>query len=200
MLKNQDTIEYYDNYLERKKRLTDADVVKIFPEITTILPDKINELRQEKQSLEAYVKQQQDIVFESTSDEFSQWFWCHWIDLTTGEVLVAVNKTIARLNRLHRAVKGIAAPKGAITDDLINHAREVPVESLFDQTFRRSGRGLVGLCPFHEEKTPSFHIYPEQNRAWCFGCNRGGGPIDVVMLQQEVDFKHAVLILTGDHP
>ena len=35
---------------------------------------------------------------------------------------------------------------------------------------RRRGRNLVGLCPFHSEKTPSFNIYPENGSFYCFGC------------------------------
>src|SRR5215472_6953123 len=37
-----------------------------------------------------------------------------------------------------------------------------------------SGRGFIGLCPFHSEKTPSFHVDPERGFFHCFGCNAGG--------------------------
>ena len=39
---------------------------------------------------------------------------------------------------------------------------------------KRRGKTLLGLCPFHNEKTPSFNIYPENNSFYCFGCNKGG--------------------------
>ena len=45
---------------------------------------------------------------------------------------------------------------------------------------RRRGKNLVGLCPFHNEKTPSFCIYPENNSFFCFGCNKGGDVISFV--------------------
>lgn len=38
---------------------------------------------------------------------------------------------------------------------------------------RRAGRNLVGLCPFHNEKTPSFNIFPENGSFYCFGCGAG---------------------------
>ena len=40
---------------------------------------------------------------------------------------------------------------------------------------RRRGKNLVGLCPFHNEKTRSFCVYTENNSLFCFGCNKGGG-------------------------
>ena len=39
---------------------------------------------------------------------------------------------------------------------------------------RRSGRSYIGLCPFHNEKTPSFHVSQEKQNYHCFGCGRGG--------------------------
>ena len=53
---------------------------------------------------------------------------------------------------------------------------------------RRRGKNLVGLCPFHNEKTPSFCIYPENNSFFCFGCNKGGDVISFVMGVENLDF------------
>src|SRR5690606_28466291 len=41
----------------------------------------------------------------------------------------------------------------------------------------KKGKNYMGLCPFHDEKTPSFSVTPEKNIAFCFGCKKGGGPI-----------------------
>ena len=41
-------------------------------------------------------------------------------------------------------------------------------------TLKRRGRILTGLCPFHNEKTPSFTVYPETQSYYCFGCGNGG--------------------------
>ncbi len=48
-------------------------------------------------------------------------------------------------------------------------------------SLKRSGRGFVGLCPFHEEKTPSFYVNPERGSFHCFGCNAGGNAFTFVM-------------------
>jgi DNA primase len=60
---------------------------------------------------------------------------------------------------------------------------------------RRAGRNLVGLCPFHEERTPSFTVSPERGVFHCFGCQAGGDVITFVMRREGLDFRAAVLAL-----
>ena len=60
---------------------------------------------------------------------------------------------------------------------------------------RRRGKNLVGLCPFHNEKTPSFCVYPENNSFFCFGCNKGGDVITFIMGVENLDFTEAVRFL-----
>lgn len=57
---------------------------------------------------------------------------------------------------------------------------------------KRRGKNLLGLCPFHNEKTPSFNIYPESNSFYCFGCNKGGGVFQFVMGVENLAFPDAV--------
>ena len=58
---------------------------------------------------------------------------------------------------------------------------------------RPVGRGYVALCPFHQEKTPSFHVSPDRQTWHCFGkCGRGGNAIDFLMLIEGLDFKTAL--------
>ena len=57
---------------------------------------------------------------------------------------------------------------------------------------KRRGKNLVGLCPFHNEKTGSFNIYPGNNSFYCFGCNKGGDVISFVMDVENLDFPEAV--------
>ena len=62
------------------------------------------------------------------------------------------------------------------------------------------GRTLVGLCPFHQEKTPSFTVWPDSGW-YCFGCGEGGDVIAFVMKIENVDFQEACRILgAGDLP
>jgi DNA primase len=59
----------------------------------------------------------------------------------------------------------------------------------------RAGRSLVGLCPFHKEKTPSFHVSPERGTWHCFGCGEGGDGFSFIEKIEGVDFKGALKLL-----
>ena len=58
-----------------------------------------------------------------------------------------------------------------------------PIEDVVGQyvALTRRGSNLVGLCPFHGEKTPSFSVAPEKGIFYCFGCHKGGGVVNFIM-------------------
>ncbi len=62
-------------------------------------------------------------------------------------------------------------------------------------TVKRRGKNLVGLCPFHGEKTPSFTVYPENGSFYCFGCKVGGDVFTFVKLIENLDYIDAVKLL-----
>lgn len=59
-------------------------------------------------------------------------------------------------------------------------------------TLRRSGRNYMGLCPFHDEKTPSFSVNPEKQIFHCFGCGKGGSVFTFLMEHENVTFVEAI--------
>ncbi|MDR2753932.1 MAG: DNA primase, partial [Oscillospiraceae bacterium] len=61
---------------------------------------------------------------------------------------------------------------------------------------RRGGRTMMGLCPFHNEKTPSFAVYPESNSFYCFGCGAGGDAVSFLMRMERLDYVEAVKALS----
>ncbi len=62
-------------------------------------------------------------------------------------------------------------------------------------SLRRNGSDYVGLCPFHREKTPSFHISADKQLYYCFGCGAGGNLIDFVMKAENLDFVDSIKFL-----
>ena len=60
---------------------------------------------------------------------------------------------------------------------------------------KKSGSGQIGLCPFHKEKTPSFHVNTEKQIFKCFGCGVGGDVFSFVMKTDGVGFMEAVRLL-----
>lgn len=76
------------------------------------------------------------------------------------------------------------------------HAR-TDIASLIGQyvQLKKRGNDLVGLCPFHGEKTPSFHVHPDRGFFKCFGCGAGGDAIAFVQKLENVPFADAVRML-----
>ncbi|HYZ17620.1 MAG TPA: DNA primase [Candidatus Acidoferrum sp.] len=62
-------------------------------------------------------------------------------------------------------------------------------------TLRKRGNDLVGLCPFHGEKSPSFHVHPDRGFFKCFGCGVGGDALTFVQKHENVGFVDALRIL-----
>ena len=60
---------------------------------------------------------------------------------------------------------------------------------------KRSGKNFTGLCPFHNEKTPSFHIYTENNTFYCFGCGAGGDVITFIRRIENLDYMESIRFL-----
>ena len=60
---------------------------------------------------------------------------------------------------------------------------------------KRAGRSKVGLCPFHLEKTPSFHVYEDTQSFYCFGCGAGGDVITFIMKIENLEYIEAVKFL-----
>ncbi len=62
---------------------------------------------------------------------------------------------------------------------------------------KRRGKNLTGLCPFHNEKTPSFTVYPTNGSFYCFGCGTGGDVITFIMKIENLDYIEAVKYLAS---
>src|SRR6266566_1616129 len=60
---------------------------------------------------------------------------------------------------------------------------------------QKSGKSFKGLCPFHNERTPSFYVFGESQTWRCFGCNEGGDVFTFVQMQQGLEFREALLYL-----
>lgn len=85
-----------------------------------------------------------------------------------------------------------------IPEDIINEIKyrndiETAVSAYVN--LKRRGKNLVGLCPFHNEKTPSFTVYPENGSFYCFGCGAGGDVFTFTGLIENLDYIEAVKLL-----
>lgn len=86
----------------------------------------------------------------------------------------------------------------AIPADIVNEIKyRNEIESVISSyvSLKRRGKNLVGLCPFHNEKTPSFTVYPENGSFYCFGCGVGGDVFSFVKLIENLDYVDAIRYL-----
>ena len=85
----------------------------------------------------------------------------------------------------------MARIRDASVREAVEAADMVEVVSARTQ-LRRSGARWTGLCPFHDEKTPSFSVNPVEKLFYCFGCGKGGDLITFVRETEQLDFAEAV--------
>ena len=85
-----------------------------------------------------------------------------------------------------------------IPEDIINEIKyRNDIETAVSQyvNLKRRGKNLVGLCPFHSEKTPSFTVYPENDSFYCFGCGVGGDVFTFTGLIENLDYMESIKLL-----
>ncbi len=74
---------------------------------------------------------------------------------------------------------------------ILDSANIVEVVSDF-VTLKRRGTGYIGLCPFHNERTPSFSVSPSRNMCKCFSCGKGGSPVNFLMNLENMSYSEAL--------
>jgi len=79
-------------------------------------------------------------------------------------------------------------------DRILDAANIVDVVSDF-VTLRRAGANLKGLCPFHDDRTPSFMVSPSKNICKCFACGKGGTPVHFIMEHEQLSYPDALRYL-----
>ena len=79
-------------------------------------------------------------------------------------------------------------------DRIIDTADIVDVVSDF-VSLRRRGANFIGLCPFHDEKTPSFSVSPSKQICHCFGCGKGGSSVNFIMEHEQMSYVEALRYL-----
>lgn len=82
----------------------------------------------------------------------------------------------------------------ATIDQIMDTAQILDVVSEF-VTLRRRGANFVGLCPFHNEKTPSFSVSPAKGICKCFGCGKGGNVVHFIMEHEQLNYYESLRFL-----
>ncbi len=177
---------------------SDKELLEIFPEAKKIIPQKIKECKEEIKKREQEIGAALNEIYALETDEFSERFGEEVIKMHMMPVLNKLERDLFKLERL----KCLIRPKKAMNKRIefgakIDNAKKFPIEELARNklAIKSRGRNFISLCPLHNEKTPSFYIYPETNRFYCFGCQEKGDVINLTMVLYGVEFKEAVEML-----
>jgi DNA primase len=80
----------------------------------------------------------------------------------------------------------------SLIEQIRERARIEEIVRNYVPSLRKTGKNLVGLCPFHKEKTPSFSVSPEKQIFYCFGCHAGGNVFSFISKIERLDFPESV--------
>jgi len=202
---NIDTFDFHEQIemektWEKSLRLKDEDIVEIFFD-NDLFKNKVKELeedcikiKQEIRNKLAYLKKN---VKNKEEVEILRVFIAH----SSVKELIETEKQIKYLKRLKTIKEGRKIRRGnSVTKDEIERAKEKSLISIASEftKLRRCGKDFVGLCPLHQERTPSFHINEQTNTYRCFGaCQKHGDVINFIMEKFNLPFVEAVKLLNS---
>jgi len=176
------------------------DEKKLFqqnPEFREIIKDKIEEFKLKAQVLELLIKLDVMIV-DLAAHQQNKWFWLEVIKQFQVKDLLKFDDDIDRLESLLVKPNPKQDQREQEWERRKEAAREMPIENVVRLNFKPSGSNhLIALCPFHNEKTPSFMVDQNDNHYHCFGCQKHGDIIKLVEELYHMSFKEAVNFLTG---
>lgn len=185
-------------YEHKSPKFSDREILEMFPESKEIIPMKIEETKKEMRAKKANIKKQLKRLHLLNTDKFSEWFGEEFIKIFTIPDFIILKKRFFRLKRFQQ----LLSPPSKMTnwfkfEEKIKIAQDYPIEMLARDKLelKQVGKNFISLCPFHEEKTPSFYLYINTNRFYCFGCHEKGNVINLTMALFGLNFKEAVELL-----
>jgi hypothetical protein len=190
-----------DLRLERQWReslpyFSDRELLEIFPEAKNVFSAKIAEWMEEREKIYLSIRRKLTAIKYSVSDETAKQIQKSMIEIFDGAQLAKISKHINRLQRLLFLAQKRKA-KGGVSDSEVQHALATPIQDILKQKFQRSDNKLIGLCPLHKEKSPSFYIYTKNNSFYCYGCQAGGDAINLMRQLHDFSFVQAVRYLVN---
>lgn len=179
-------------------------VVEFQDSLHEILPVKIKELNHEYEVLSGLYRLRVNDLKDRTSPALKahnipqeEWsvYWAFvsgfdWTLIRRKEKLAEVITELDNVLNAYNILTSLKEPNKFEELD-IDGAKEYPIQSLYYGELKKAGRLFKGKCPFHQEDSPSFFVYPN-NTFHCFGCQEHGSSIDFVMKLEGISFVDAV--------
>jgi hypothetical protein len=187
--------EWEREWRKSLKKLTDRELIEIFQPAREMLREKITEWWHRRDT----IVQEINLDWRRIPEEHA-WFHKILFEKLRMPELREIDQHIARLKRQILMLTSPIDRPGRhwqSMSELIAKARTYPIyEFARDKlNLKPSGVNFVALCPFHDERTPSFYLYTGSNRFCCFGCGEKGDVINLTMRLHGVGFADAVKML-----
>jgi len=182
---------------EQEKKPTYYDDVKHFADVLAeTTDDKLIELERIEKWLSGILKNKTHIRKSKFLREYKgknpQQDWEYVFHLTDINLKKRLSNIRTQIDQFKK-IKKIVEPKAKEYEPInIEAIKEIPITDFYLNKVKKTGGKLVGLCPFHNEKTPSFTIYEKTNSYHCFGCGASGTVIDYYMHLKSIDTKTAI--------
>lgn len=194
-IKEELEYEYFDHlekqWCETLTLPTESDLIAENPKLLTVVRSARKELKKaikaESESIITLLRW----IDENSSDDHTTYFCKQYLER------IVYPATQAKERRLWQLEQHLPRRKNAKVDNfpqLLDKARQIPIVDEIEKYLRvtKYGSKYKALCPFHNEKTPSFYIYPDSNSFYCFGCQTGGDIIKFKQLIGGLSFREAV--------
>lgn len=177
---------------------TDEELLKIFPEAKKIIPEKIKEWNEKCKELKDITREALKNAEDNCQSDI--WFTEIFIAKFILPKLYEYERYILRLKRyrnIYKPKKNSQIDNYEKFREKIEIAKNYPIAELArgKLELKQSGNNFVSLCPFHNERTPSFYLYTNTNTFVCFGCGAKGLVINLTMHLYDLNFKQAVEML-----
>jgi hypothetical protein len=178
-----------------QQKLNEKEMLEVFPNAKEVIPDAIKNWQEKYDELANEIKS----ALSKVSKE-EQWFSDILFEKLIAPKLLKIEDHIFRLKRqlsLSQGPQSTGHRQWKNFQEMLDIAKTRPLyEFARDKLeLKPSGKNFVGLCPFHNERTPSCYFYTETNTFYCFGCGEKGDIINFTMRFYGIDFKEAVKML-----
>ena len=172
-----------------KTRVGFNEACNIFPhdEIISILTENIRAATSTLQQLGRAQKQYARDVSSVPDDE--KWFY-QFLQEEIAERIKEQRRKIARFETRRTLLQQPSRRHNSY--DIEGIKEQVPIDTFLESGRSQQGNRRFYPCPIHNEKTPSFCWYLDNNSWYCFGCHEGGSVIDLYMKLHDVDAKKAI--------
>jgi hypothetical protein len=185
----KDITEYLIYYTSPAMLLKEAEK---FPILAEPVPE-LKKIKDVKRQIKIYNNLLDELLYKEREAKNTGKAFIHY-DYIRQLLLNAIGNLRREIRKIRYFKKPVEVKNedNKITDEDIARAKKVPIEKLYSGQLRIFGNKAVGICPFHNEVYPSFTIYLDENKFYCYGCSAGTDAIDFIMKRDDCDFVTAV--------